>query len=136
MQPPFEQLKVALLEIAEESKRIVLNLEAVEFLSSAVLQALVVVHMKVGKRGGRLAICCPSGRPLEVFRITAFDQFFDLYESEEEAIRSFAGPIVDISCPLFACTGWTRQAVSANDTSRIECVCPRCGTQFVAEGTC
>lgn len=129
----IRQLAEELLNVAEESQRIVLNLEAVEFLSSAALHALVTLYRKVGKAGGRLAICCPGDGLAELFRITRCDQIFDLYGSEEEAVRSFAGPIVEIRCPLFACAGWTRQAVLPTNTSRAECVCPRCGTEFVTQ---
>lgn len=79
-----------LAEVPEEQEpRIVLNLSKVNMMDSSGLGVLVSSYTSVQKRGGRLVLS-GLGRGLQnLIAITKLTRVFDMYESEEEAVKSF-----------------------------------------------
>jgi anti-sigma B factor antagonist len=72
-----------------DKNKIVLNLEAVEYLSSAGLRALVKALKDAQKSGGDLRLAAVS-QPIEVIlRTVGMMQMFKMYPSEQEAIAGF-----------------------------------------------
>jgi anti-anti-sigma factor len=70
--------------------RLVLNLAAVEYLSSMAVAKLAALGRKARAGGGRLALChVPAGVEARLAS-THLGGLFDAYATEEEAVRSFA----------------------------------------------
>lgn len=79
-----------LAEIPEDrAPKVVLVLSKVTMMDSAGLGSLVSSYTSVQKRNGRLVLA-GLGRGLQnLIAITKLAQVFDVYETEEEAIKSF-----------------------------------------------
>ena len=71
-----------------ESKKFLLNMEVVSFLSSAILNRMIVLDKKLTSESGQLAFCNLSNEVSEVFSITRLDRLFKVFESQNEAIAA------------------------------------------------
>jgi len=80
-----------LISLVEEKnrKKILINFEGVDYLSSTVLGKLIVLHKRVAFKNGQLKLCAIKPSILEVFAITRLDKVFDIYADEKEAMESF-----------------------------------------------
>jgi anti-sigma B factor antagonist len=75
--------------LSSNRNKIVLNLQAVEYLSSAGLRALVKALKDAQKSGGDLRLASVS-EPIEVIlRTVGMMQMFKLYPSDQEAMVGF-----------------------------------------------
>jgi anti-anti-sigma factor len=70
--------------------KMVLNLEPVLFLASVAFGKLVALQGQAQAAGGGLALCQLSLGVKEILDVTRLSQQFDIYATEEEAVRSFA----------------------------------------------
>lgn len=70
-------------------KKLVLNFEKVEYLSSAALGKLITLEKKTKAQAGRMKLCNIKPGILEVFKITRLDKMFDIQSSEEAAVGGF-----------------------------------------------
>ena len=79
-----------LAELPEGSEpKMILKLDGVSMMDSSGLGVLVASYASVQKRDGRLVLS-GMGRGLQNFiAITKLARIFDIYENEDEAIRSF-----------------------------------------------
>jgi len=68
-------------------RRILLNLEQVNFLDSAGLGELVRTHVAARGRGGQLTLVNPSPNVRQLLRLTRVDQVFDIAPDELSAIE-------------------------------------------------
>lgn len=84
----FGEELFALVE-RDKRKKILLNLEDVEFLSSAAINKLIFLDRKVKFIQGQLRICGLRPEIREVFTITRLNTLFKILEDEPEAIASF-----------------------------------------------
>jgi anti-sigma B factor antagonist len=81
--PEFDNALTQLLK--EDRNKIILNLQGVEFLSSAGLRAMVKALKKAQKSGGDLRLASVSN-PIEVIlRTVGMMQMFKMYPTSEEA---------------------------------------------------
>lgn len=80
-----------LMELVEKGnlKRMLLSLENVHYLSSAVLGKLVSLQKALRMNGGTLKLCAIAPSIFEVFTITRLDKVFEIYATEAEAVASF-----------------------------------------------
>ncbi len=84
------EIREAMRQIAEQGhKRVVLNLEALQFMDSAGLGALVTAAKLLESHGGQARIVNARGPVRNVFQITRLDRIFPDYEDEDAAIASF-----------------------------------------------
>ena len=74
---------------AEGHRQILLNFENVQYLSSAALGKLINLKKKVGVVKGKLKLCCIHPDLMEVFKITRLDQVFEIYDTEQAALKKF-----------------------------------------------
>lgn len=83
-------LDTALSKLLNENRnKIVLNLQAVEFLSSAGLRAMVKALKGAQKSGGDVRLAAVS-QPIEVIlRTVGMMQMFKMYSTSEEAAAGF-----------------------------------------------
>jgi len=67
-------------------KKLVINFEKINYMSSAVMGKLVALHKKVKQNGGQLRLTNIAQSIYEIFEIMRFDQMFDIRETEDEAV--------------------------------------------------
>ena len=76
--------------IAQERTRILLNLQDVPYIDSGGLGQLVASYSSVAKNGGSLKLLSVTSRNQDLLSITRLVTVFESFDSEAEAVRSFA----------------------------------------------
>lgn len=74
--------------IGGNQQRVVLNLEGVDYVSSAGLRAIFVVGKTVQNGGGVLALCGLKSTVKSVMELTGLCSLFPVYDSAEAALES------------------------------------------------
>lgn len=77
------------LTISKGARKLLVDMDGVEYISSAGLRVLLAVAKKLKKEEGEIKICCLKPYVKEVFDIAGFTQIFKIYDTAEEAIREF-----------------------------------------------
>ena len=70
-------------------KKVLLNFQNVEFMSSAALGKLITLHRKLQGAGGKLVLCKIAKDIQDVFRITKLDKILDIKPDEQSGLQSF-----------------------------------------------
>lgn len=84
----YEEFKHIVLKIIDDGKTlIVLNLSQVDFIDSRGLGTLVSFYKAISDKGW-LGICEASVNVLDLFTLTRMDRVFDIYPSEEDALKT------------------------------------------------
>ncbi|OFW39315.1 MAG: anti-anti-sigma factor [Acidobacteria bacterium RIFCSPLOWO2_12_FULL_67_14b] len=73
-------------------KRIVLNLAGVPYIDSAGLGEIVGTYTTVSRQGGGLKLLNLTKKITDLLAITKLLTVFETFESENDAVRSFAAP--------------------------------------------
>ncbi|GAB4555168.1 MAG: hypothetical protein OHK0023_26050 [Anaerolineae bacterium] len=68
--------------------RLVVEMQAVNYISSTGLKVLLTVLRRAQERGGGIALAALSRRVRDVFEMSGFDSIFTLATSTDEAVRS------------------------------------------------
>lgn len=76
--------------LADGKKKLVLNLEGVPYIDSAGLGEIVRTFTTVSRQGGKLKLLNLTKRIEDLLSITKLLTVFETFESEPEAIKSFA----------------------------------------------
>jgi anti-sigma B factor antagonist len=80
------RLRERLIELVEGGARsVIVDLTQVEFLDSTGLGVLVGALKRLRAAGGSLGLVCGQERLLKIFRITALDRVFSLYDTVDAA---------------------------------------------------
>lgn len=74
---------------ADKPYRAVVNLQAVEFIDSTGLGALVVCYTTVKKAGGGLKLLNLKEREVELLILTKLNTIFEIFDDEQDAVNSF-----------------------------------------------
>ena len=74
--------------LEEYKPRIVIDLSAVDYISSVGLRVLLSALKKQIKNQGTLGVASLQPFVREVFKVTQFDKIFPIYSTQEEAIKS------------------------------------------------
>ena len=77
------------LTISKGARKLLVDMDGVEYISSAGLRVLLAVAKKLKKEEGEIKICCLKPYVKEVFDIAGFTQIFKIYDTTEKAIREF-----------------------------------------------
>ena len=85
--PDAQQQLTRLIE--EGETKILVNLEKVDYISSAGLRVLLVVAKQLKTTDGELRICSLNEVVKEVFDISGFDMILPISASESEALEGF-----------------------------------------------
>jgi anti-sigma B factor antagonist len=86
-----DELEKAIRELADQgNKHLVVNLGETQHVNSTALGVLITGHTTYARRGGHMKLCSVDKRIQNIFVITKLSLVFDVYESEELAIASFA----------------------------------------------
>jgi len=75
---------------AEPKPRLLISFSNVEHLSSAALGTLITINNKVRAKAGQLRLANIDPQIYEVFVITRLNKLFQIHETTEEAMKSFA----------------------------------------------
>lgn len=68
--------------------RLVIDLREVSYMDSSGVSTLVEVFRKVNGYGGSLILLAPTDRVRSMFEIAKLDQFFTIFEDEQEALKA------------------------------------------------
>lgn len=68
---------------------ILIDLSPVEFLSSAALGMLGMIHRKTWAAKGRLKLCGIGPEVLQLFQVTKLDSLFDIHDDRRQGLASF-----------------------------------------------
>lgn len=75
--------------IADGATKILINLEEMDYTSSTGLRVVLSTGKQLAKINGQMAICGLNPTVKEVFDMAGFSAMFDVYETEEEALKNF-----------------------------------------------
>ena len=75
--------------ITSASKKVVINLEEVDYVDSSGLATLVEILKNLRGHGGALKLSNLSAKVKGLFEITKLDKLFDITQNEEDAVNSF-----------------------------------------------
>ena len=87
----INQIGAELMKMVEAAgvRRMLINMDNVRYLSSAVLGKLVSLHKALKVNNGEMKLCNIAPTIFEVFEITRLDRVFDIFNSESEALDAF-----------------------------------------------
>jgi len=84
------ELGEALTELIDSGNRsLVMDLSAVDYMSSAGLRELVSALKRVKRDAGDLRIAQPSKRVLDVMTLAGLNTIFTIYNTQAEALNSY-----------------------------------------------
>jgi anti-sigma B factor antagonist len=83
------ELQQKILEATAGTNMMVIDLSAVSFVSSAGLRVLLMVYRQVKSKDGKVILAGVSEEIKDVMSMTGFITFFELAETEAEAITKF-----------------------------------------------
>jgi anti-sigma B factor antagonist len=89
--PEADALREHFNALLAESPQIVFHLEGVRDMDSGGIGRIVGMVVSARRAGGDLKFCCLSPKVHDVLQITGLLRVFQVFDSEEEAVRSFAG---------------------------------------------
>ena len=76
--------------LKNEQKHILLNLEKVAYMDSAGLGELGACYKRAEELEAKVKLLTPSGKVCEVLRMVRFDELFEIYNDEKEALVSYS----------------------------------------------
>ncbi|HKO98223.1 MAG TPA: STAS domain-containing protein [Pyrinomonadaceae bacterium] len=85
--------------IHEEKTLVLLNLSGVTFMDSCGLGELVASHVTLHNSGGELKLLQLTESLRELMSATKLLDVFSIYETESEALLSFAGHVLNVKKP-------------------------------------
>lgn len=85
-----KMLKEQFDQLIADNPNLVVDLAAVQFIDSSVLAALVQAMKQCRQQQGDLRVCRLQKPVTVIFELTRLDKAFNLYETQEEAIASYA----------------------------------------------
>ena len=85
-----EEFKDAMFARLKDAKKVLFNLEKMDYVDSSGLGALVSILQWMNTNGGAVKLCSVQPRPKIVFDITKVYRIFDIYEKEADAMAAFA----------------------------------------------
>lgn len=85
-----DELQGKIKELVEAgNKRLLINLGQTTFLNSVSLGVLIGAHSSYAKRGAEMKLCQVDKKIQNIFVVTKLSLVFDVYESCEEATKSY-----------------------------------------------
>jgi anti-sigma B factor antagonist len=84
------EFKDAVQTMMHEKTRVVLDMSAVKFVDSSGLGALISCLRQLNGRRGDFKLCAMSKPVRALFELMRMHRVFNIYDSREDAVRSFA----------------------------------------------
>jgi anti-anti-sigma factor len=85
--PKFETELKELMKTGK--KNIILDMSAVDFMSSSCLRVMLTTRKSLMGKGGRIVLADPSQRVTDTLDIAGIDVLFDVFPDREAAVASF-----------------------------------------------
>ena len=83
------ELKQQIIDLLDSgSQRVIVNLQSVDYLDSTALGVLIGGLKRLRERNGSLDLICPNPRIKRIFEITGLDKIFDIFNTEDEALKA------------------------------------------------
>lgn len=76
--------------VDDNEKQVIIDLSDTLYLNSTALGILVSAHRQFGERGGRVKLCGVNKSIDNILVITKLSLVFEVYDTIEEAIKSFS----------------------------------------------
>lgn len=87
---PDAALRDTVIRMMLQGRRhFLLDLAQISQIDTSGLTLLVGAHLAVVKRGGHIKLLNPTKRIREIFRVTKLNTFFEVFDTESEAMGSF-----------------------------------------------
>lgn len=87
---PAEEIENTLLKLIDQgNKKILLNLENIEYLGSSGIRVFLSVKKKLQEQNGELKICNMSSASVKILKAMEIFNMFDIYTTDKEAIDKF-----------------------------------------------
>jgi anti-sigma B factor antagonist len=83
-------LRDTVKKLLEQSPKVVMNLREVNYIDSGGLGTLVSLYTSARNAGGAVKLASLSQRVGDLLQVTKLLTIFEVFDSEEEAARSFA----------------------------------------------
>jgi anti-sigma B factor antagonist len=83
-------LRDTVKKLLEQSPKVVMNLREVNYIDSGGLGTLVSLYTSARNAGGAVKLASLSQRVGDLLQVTKLFTIFEVFDSEEEAARSFA----------------------------------------------
>ena len=88
--PSHDEFKAEIKDIIEQGfKDVVLDLKGVPWINSTGLGILISGYHSVKAAEGVMKVCNVKERVLSIFYISQLEKIFDVYETREDALKSF-----------------------------------------------
>lgn len=85
-----DELQGKIKELAEAgNKKLLINLGQTTFMNSVSLGVLIAGHSNYAKRTAKMKLCAVDKKIQNIFVVTKLSLVFDVYDSEDEALKSF-----------------------------------------------
>jgi len=81
--------------ISQGARKLLLDMDKVEYISSAGLRVLLATAKTLQKDNGEIRLCCLKPYVKEVFDIAGFTQIFTVSDTRQEAIDGFSSSLTD-----------------------------------------
>ncbi|MEW6348057.1 MAG: STAS domain-containing protein [Thermodesulfobacteriota bacterium] len=88
--------KMAIEWIGSGETRLILDLSAMDYISSAGLRALFVVGKTAKSRGGSVCCCALQGVVAQVFEVSGFHRMLPVYDSVDAALADTKSDCVSV----------------------------------------
>jgi anti-sigma B factor antagonist len=90
-EPTIQAIAEQLFSLVENDgrRKLLLNFDGVEYMSSAALGKLINLHKKLQALKGQLGMCNVIAQIFEVFAITKLDKIFKIYPDVDTGLTSF-----------------------------------------------
>ena len=84
-----DELRRVILGLLKETRRIVLNLAWIDYIDSSGLGVLVATFISARHHGATIKLATLGPKARQLLTTAKVDQLFELYDSADEAVRSF-----------------------------------------------
>jgi len=81
---------MACIDAIPGSPRVAISFDGVNFLSSAGIGKLILLHRKIKERGGELKLCEIHPSTFDIFRVAHLHDYFDIRTDLNSALASFS----------------------------------------------
>ena len=75
--------------LKEKRVKVLINFDKVPFVDSSGIALLLEIVQSFGKANGRMCFCHVNKKIFSVFEITKVHKLFNIFDSHEDALRSF-----------------------------------------------
>ena len=86
-----KEIEERLNDVIERNKEILIDLSAVDYISSVGLRVLLSVLKKQKERDGSIKLASLQPFVRDIFKITGFDRIFSISRDQEDAMGKFVG---------------------------------------------